>query len=202
MCENFEIICFKHCGDRSIFCREVPRSCPACAKVLADFSQPPFQLPNPFSNGRDKIMSIIIKPSSGIFLDVSYRHTHDLHIGIVDSNRRIFEYDQRGFVFNDFTKWSHCISFDRLVPESWSEYWDKILIDLARNPQWTDSRYDPVEFNCFDFVLEFMKKLGCKDFFYESKEHVCKDLILPKMKEALRYLGIYNRLRSANIYIR
>ncbi|XP_015119837.1 MKRN2 opposite strand protein [Diachasma alloeum] len=202
MSENFEIICFKHCDERSIFCREVPRSCPTCAEVITDFSHTPFQLPNPFSNGRDKPTSIIMKPSSGIFLDVSYRPVDDLHIGIVDSKRRIFEYDQRGFVFNDFTKWRHCISFDGLVPESWSEHWDNVLVDLSRSPQWKDSHYHPVEFNCFDFILEFIKKLGCKDFLYESKEHVCRDLILPKMKDALRYIAIYNSLRDANCYIR
>ncbi|XP_011308238.1 MKRN2 opposite strand protein isoform X2 [Fopius arisanus] len=138
---------------------------------------------------------------SGIFLDTCYTPENDLHIGIVDSKGRIFEYDQRGLVFNDLSNWRHCISLDPRVPESWYEHWDKIIIDLSRNPQWNQSNYHPLEFNCFDFVLEFIKNLGCNDFYYGSKEDICRDLIIPRMRESLRYISIHNNLRETNYYI-
>lgn len=201
MSPDVNIVCFRHCSDSAIFCKKIPKKCPICDDVIFEFAITPFQIPNPFTNARQKPTSLVIKPSSGTFLDVNYSPHDDLHIGIVSTNCEIFEYDERGLVINDFANWRHCISIEDLIPEPWNDYWDKILEDFADKSRWKSCCYHPVKFNCFNFVIEFGKALECRTFKYENKEDLCEDLVLPKMRESLRYIAIYNRLRDCDWFI-
>ena len=79
-----------------------------------------------------------------IFSD--YRNSHDLHIGVTDSNCRVYEYDSEGLHSDYTTSWSQCLAVPILSNSStevdpvWIEYWDFTLHEVAQQDRWTEER--------------------------------------------------------------
>ncbi|KAK2585326.1 hypothetical protein KPH14_010007 [Odynerus spinipes] len=158
--------------------------CPLCQELILNFSIEPFRIPYPFRNATSETTTIIVKPSRGTFLD-DYDIASDLHIGIVNSEGKLFEFDKHGLVINNILHWTNCIAI-KVVPTSWDCYWDEILNTMIQDTKWKSFNYDSINMNCFNFVIEFLRNLNYIDLKFVDKEDMCKKLILPKIQETLR----------------
>ncbi|XP_012263671.2 MKRN2 opposite strand protein [Athalia rosae] len=193
------VICFKHCCSRAIFCKQVPDDCPLCNSAIADYELEPFRLPYPFTKAKESPVTVVIRPSIGNFLN-DYNVTDDLHIGIVDSEGFVWEFDTPGLIKDDFLNWENCLAF-KIVPQSWTDHWDQILRRTCNNRKWSSINYREDTLNCFDFVLEFLKALKFEDLVFFSKEEFCQQFIIPKIQDALKFITIYRKLRDADYFV-
>lgn len=93
-------------------------------------------------------------------LNSNYENASDLHIGIVDSEGNIYEYDINGVRFGRRnSSWNQCIAIQVTKEKSqmWKDYWDHTLAVLSTSDQWTPENYDEQENNCYSFVITFLK---------------------------------------------
>ncbi|XP_043282898.1 MKRN2 opposite strand protein [Venturia canescens] len=194
------LICYKHCNDKSIFCKEVPIACPLCKTVVTRYVLEPFRIPCPFAEASGNPCALVVKPSFGNFLQ-DYKPTDDLHIGLTNSVGRIFEFDARGLTINDLTKWKNCLVINTSVPESWYSRWDEVLEELCTGSNWNLVNYNPTSYNCFDFVMNFLTLLNYKDLTFLDKTTLCSSFVLPKLRDVLRYVSLYRNLQSNEYYV-
>ncbi|XP_066948813.1 MKRN2 opposite strand protein isoform X2 [Macrobrachium rosenbergii] len=175
------IVCYQHCQGR-LFAFSLPAACPLCRVNLEN---EPLQIP-PFSD---------------------YKSTHDLHIGVTDSEGRVFEYEQEGLHSDYTSSWSQCLaipiisdSSNRLDPV-WQEYWDFTLNTLAKDPVWCEERYDETSFNCYSFVVEFLQRLAPPGLEVKtlSKTSLCSQLFLPYTIPAAKYISLYRSLLKEKV---
>lgn len=194
------IICFQHCCSTSIFCKQVPTVCPLCNNnCLSKFTLEPFVVPHPLVNAKDHPCCIIVRPSTGNFLD-NYTAADDLHIGVTNSLGNIVEFDKCGLVSNDYQKWKECVAIS-LIPESWQTFWDELLMEMSNSSKWHWNNYDEVNFNCFNFVIEFLKNLKHPDMQFVDKESLCEAFILPKIENILKYALLHTKLMDKQYYV-
>ncbi|XP_014203443.1 uncharacterized protein LOC106635809 [Copidosoma floridanum] len=198
MCLNKNLLCFKHCCSKSIFCQEVPEKCPICDQCLTTFLLEPFVVPNPLVNAKDYPCCVVVRPSDGDFLD--YNVSDDLHIGVTDSDGNVIEFDGCGLVKNDNTTWKKCAAIP-IIPTSWETFWDDVLNDMCNDSTWNASSYNFFEFNCFNFVIAFLNNLKYNNIQFMNKEDMCKICILPKIQSIIKYSSIHKQLIDNNIYI-
>jgi hypothetical protein len=194
-----DIICFQHCCPTNIFCKKVPEKCPICDSFLITLLLEPFVIPYPLVNAKDYPCCIVVIPSVGSFLD-TYNFTNDLHIGITNSYGDVIEYDKCGLVKNDRIKWKNCASIE-LIPESWITFWDEILNKMCNGVIWNADNYHNLEFNCFNFVISFLKELKYSNVQFMNKIDMCEVFILPRIQNILKYSSLYNCLKDKEVYI-
>ncbi|XP_050457528.1 uncharacterized protein LOC126854638 [Cataglyphis hispanica] len=194
MNDNPGIVCFRHCPRKNVFCKRVPMICPACSSRIQDFIVDPFRIPYPFVNATHYPTSIVIRPSCGSFLDDYNVTGDDLHVGIVDSDGGIVEFDKDGLIANDVDRWTDCIAF-QVVSVAWTVRWDETLSFMSKDDRWKSINYDDINMNCFDFVLEFLNNLGYENLKFASKVDLCERLILSKIQNAIRYNSLYRALK-------
>ena len=79
-----------------------------------------------------------------IFSD--YKNKEDLHIGITDSEGKVYEYDRDGLHLTKAATWNQCLAVpilnnpvDRDDPV-WLEYWDFTLYTIAKQERWVQER--------------------------------------------------------------
>lgn len=189
------IICFKHCSSTSVFCKEVPERCPLCNSTISDYVLQPFRLPYPFVRADECPVSVVMRPSRGDFLN-DYKITADLHIGIVDSNGHVYEFDTPGVIINDISNWQNCLALKIVTGSAWTDHWDGTIDTICKDDKWSSKNYNQETLNCFNFVLEFLKQLKYKDAVFSSKEEFCSNFIIPKIQDALKFVTIYRRLKD------
>ncbi|XP_011500483.1 PREDICTED: MKRN2 opposite strand protein [Ceratosolen solmsi marchali] len=199
MCVVNNLICFQHCCTTYIFCKTVPEKCPICDNFLTTLLLEPFVIPYPLVNAKDYPCSIVVRPSVGSFLD-DYNVNNDLHIGITNSSGMVIEYDECGLVRDDGDKWKCCASI-RLIPESWVTFWDENLNKMCNDVIWNANNYDNAEFNCFNFVISFLKELKYSDIQFMNKVDMCKEFILPRIQNILKYVSLCNYLKDKEVYV-
>lgn len=193
------IMCFRHCSEKSVFCRNIPTTCPVCSSHIRDFFVDPFRIPYPLTNAIHNPTSVIIRPARDSFLE-NYDGTRDLHIGIVNSIAKIVEFDKDGLIVNDVTRWTACVAF-KVVPIAWTFQWDDTLSLMLKDLKWRHVNYNETTLNCFDFVLEFFNNLGHGDLKFTSKEDLCKRLILSRIQNVIKYSSLYRALRDQDYVI-
>ncbi|XP_065224096.1 MKRN2 opposite strand protein [Planococcus citri] len=196
------IICFRHCTS-SISCYSVPQFCPICRQKLSNSSDiMPFRIPYPFVRAKQTPCSILLKPSKGNFLDI-YNPNADLHIGITRSDCRVIEYDFNGLCDSKTESWNECLCIYTLCDISWQMKWDNILLQVSNEFRNLNQRYDENSFNCYSFVLEFVKCLQHRDFMEvsSSKEIFCQRYVIPKMAVVFKYVRLFRILKNAEYYI-
>ncbi|XP_015173802.1 PREDICTED: MKRN2 opposite strand protein [Polistes dominula] len=193
------IICFRHCNIKNVFCKTIPEECPLCKEFIVNFRIEPFRIPYPFTNATSQSTSIVIKPSRGTFLD-NYEINDLLHIGVINSSGNLFEFDRYGLIINNFAQWTSCIAIE-VVPSSWNYYWDEILNIMRQDSKWKPINYNEDTMNCFNFVREFLYKLNYTNLQFKSAENMCRELILPKLHEAVRYITLYKKLKYGEYFI-
>ena len=196
---NSEIICFKHCDSRPVFCKKLPATCPVCSEKILSYILEPSTIPYPCGNATENPCSIAVRPSAGNFLD-DYKPTDDLHIAIVNSQGRIFEFDRGGLMVDDFVSWKDCLCLDG-APESWYSHWDSALCHLCNDTKWREENYKQDSTNCFSFVMDFLELLNYSRLQFLDKEQMCESIVLPKIREALRYISIYRELKFRECYV-
>ncbi|XP_076755150.1 MKRN2 opposite strand protein-like [Xylocopa sonorina] len=199
MTSESNILCFRHCCSRSMFCKSIPKICPICQSCIVDYKIEPFLVPYPYTNAIYEENSIVIRPSQGNFLN-DYHITDDLHIGITNSQGIVFEYDKEGLVINDCSKWTKCIAI-RLIPSSWDNHWNETLTIMLKDPKWRSDNYNESLMNCFNFVIEFLNNLKYTNLSFVNKETICEKLILPKIRDALKYNSVSMKLKTSDIFI-
>uniref|UniRef100_A0A914D2J4 MKRN2 opposite strand protein-like C-terminal domain-containing protein n=1 Tax=Acrobeloides nanus TaxID=290746 RepID=A0A914D2J4_9BILA len=116
-----------------------------------------------------KKASIILKPSQGHF--ENYNFGDDLHIGI-ESNNCVYSFWNNGIEVDSLDQWKYSII---VLPLSI----DNIDSHLSNFISMNNHRFQAVcylenEWNCFDFVIEFMLFLGYKK---RTKEEFLKEIM-------------------------
>ncbi|CAG9863097.1 unnamed protein product [Phyllotreta striolata] len=195
------IICFQHCGPK-VFCFTLPESCPTCHQDLnaADFSLLPFRVPYPFIKASQYPCAVVIKPTTGDFLN-DYHNSKDLHIGVTTSDGRVVEFDRQGLRNHRSAHWNQCLLLEQ-APGPWWEHWDEVLGAVSAQTCWSPEIYREDTHNCFSFVLTFLVTLGygklsgaakCKTVF-------CENFIIPRTSSAGKYISLYRRLKNG-VYV-
>ncbi|KAK6619042.1 hypothetical protein RUM44_003424 [Polyplax serrata] len=196
------ILCFQHC-DKKVFCFELPEICPVCSKDLstAQFKLLPTRIPYPFVRAAQHPCSILIKPTSGDFLN-DYFNSVDLHIGVTDSTGAVVEYDKNGLQRQKNNQWNQCLVLDGM-DESWADQWDEALKTVIKEGHWTPQMYNENSHNCYTFVLAFLQKLehDLLSNAANSSIYFCEKFILPRTTAAGKYISLYRKLRAVDCYI-
>ncbi|XP_077285256.1 MKRN2 opposite strand protein [Arctopsyche grandis] len=195
------IICFQHCGPK-IFCKALPEKCPICCDDLsiANFGLLPFRVPYPFVKASQYSCAVLIKPTNGDFLN-EYFNSKDLHIGITTSTGIIIEFDRKGLQKRGLY-WDQCLLIGQL-PSSWSDHWDDVLVKICKQPCWTSDSYKEESFNCYTFVLAFLRELNCGAMSEAatSRTTFCEKFIVPRTTAAGKYISLYRRLRDNGHFV-
>ncbi|KAK9869629.1 hypothetical protein WA026_003374 [Henosepilachna vigintioctopunctata] len=137
-----------------------------------------------------------MKPTVGTFLD-DYKNDDDLHIGVTDSKGSICEYDSNGLQMGRTEEWEQAVLIYKMS-EPWMDHWDVVLQEIQEDPLYTSERYDEYTFNCYTFVLEFLKRLKCEELndYLGNKEKFCEKFVLGKSKMSGFYINVYRKVRN------
>lgn len=197
------ILCFEHCGQRRIFCFELPEYCPACrAVLLEDTSLIPFRVPFPFVKASQYPCAVVIKPTNGDFLS-EYKLSMDLHIGITTTQGITVEYDKDGLSYG--RDWSESLLVYQLQiqDEEAIDIWDSVIDQVSSLDSWSPLRYNEETFNCYTFVLAFLRCLKYPPLTdaVKSKTIFCEHFVLPKTEIAWKYIKLYRRLKDSGYYV-
>lgn len=197
------ILCFTHCGPR-IFCFQLPEHCPVCHAVLDDTSTSltPFRVPYPFVKASQYPCSILMKPTHGDFLH-DYKLNQDLHIGITNSHGKVIEFDQQGLHTSRSADWNQCILITQMNDESWTEHWDQTLDQVSRQTSWTSDKYNEETYNCYTFVLVFVRCLhySAMSTVASSRDAFCEQYVKPKTITGCKYVCLYRKIRDGGFYV-
>ncbi|XP_054157014.1 MKRN2 opposite strand protein-like [Oppia nitens] len=216
------ILCFQHCNSRcKVFCLELPDHCPLCSASLSsvELKIPPFCVPYPFTSAKRTQCSLVIRPTDGDFLH-HYQNAADLHIGLTDSKGNVYEFDKNGLqmtaarssstsststVSSSSALWNQCLSVPIVtnMDNLWKEYWDYIIHITAQLDRWLPNQYSEHQNNCYSFVITFLRMLDVKDLkpSLNSKTQFCKDFIVPRTKNAAKYIALYRRVVKEGISV-
>ncbi|XP_039279379.1 MKRN2 opposite strand protein isoform X2 [Nilaparvata lugens] len=197
------IICVEHCGPR-VFCFQLPENCPACRTRL-DHSQAallPFRVPYPFVRASQHPCAVVIKPTNGDFLN-DYKVSMDLHIGVTNSKGHVVEFDKGGLHRDRTALWNQCLIVSQMTAEPWIEHWDTTLETLSKEDCWTPQRYHEETFNCYTFVLSFLRCLrdGSLSEAAVSRVKFCEAFVSPRATVACKYIALYRRLKDSGYYV-
>lgn len=200
-----KILCFQHLKNEiKIFCFEFPRFCKFCNAdlLISDLHIPPFRVPYPFKYSSKAINTVVIKPTTGDFLN-NYENSSDLHIGVTDSKGFVVEYDVNGLRRTKAHKWNQCLSIKVLqhMTPSVQSYWDHVLYETFTENCWTPARYNAESHNCYSFVLSFLRALQLE----ELEPHIfdkivfCKHFVTPQTHLAAKYISVYRKLKKDSV---
>ncbi|KAH8325722.1 hypothetical protein KR067_005474 [Drosophila pandora] len=220
------ILCFHHCNVK-VFCFTLPHTCPHCtAPLYADAdantnanADPnsdvdkavgprllPFRLPYPFVRATQHPCAIVLRPSTGDFLN-DYNNATDLHIAVTTSGGDIVEFDRIGLRRHrrddNPTEWRQSLLVGD-VPEPWHDFWDEVLQQIcAQSVRWSIASYEEETHNCYAFVLAFLQALGHAPLSEaaRSKTAFCEQCIVPRTTTAGKYISLYRKLRRSGVYV-
>ncbi|RZC43082.1 C3orf83 -like protein [Asbolus verrucosus] len=196
------IVCFQHCGPK-IFCFLLPETCPVCDVDLsqANFSLLPFRVPYPFIRASQYPCSVVIKPTSGDFLN-DYYNSMDLHIGVTTSTGTIVEFDKNGLRRHRSEQWGQCLLLDQ-APGPWTEHWDNTLLQVCRQKCWSSKAYSEHKHNCYTFVLTFLMTLNYGNLSKAANNRTifCEKFIVPRTTSAGKYISLYRKLKENGFYV-
>lgn len=211
ICTDPGIICFKHCKSK-IFASALLSKCPECQQTLNSndrFALMPFRLPYPFVKPHQYPCSIILRPTHGDFLN-DYINAMNLHIAVTMSDGAIIEFDHNGLTKttkHQMTSQSHWIQslVVETIPEPWYDHWDNVLndMDAIKHTKWTANAYHEDSFNCYTFVLEFLRRLnyGTLSAAAKNRTTFCEHYIIPRTTAAGKYISLYRKIRDHGFYI-
>nr|XP_016936891.1 MKRN2 opposite strand protein [Drosophila suzukii] len=225
------ILCFHHCNVK-VFCFTLPHTCPHCNAPLdadvdadgdADSSADadpnaeldrggprllllPFRLPYPFVRATQYPCAIVLRPSTGDFLN-DYSNATDLHIAVTTSGGDIVEFDRFGLRRHrrddNPPEWRQSLMVGD-VPEPWHDFWDEVLEQIcAQSVRWSIASYAEESHNCYAFVLAFLQVLGHAHLSEaaRSKTAFCEQCIVPRTTTAGKYISLYRKIRRSGIYV-
>ncbi|XP_075288758.1 MKRN2 opposite strand protein [Opisthocomus hoazin] len=197
------IVRVRHCG-AAIFCRRAPARCPACGSPLRGAGLPaaPVRLPGPFRHGHRQPRALLLRPAAGTFLG-GYDGRSDLHVGVSSSQGVVYNYDEEG-VHRAETGWEQCISIPLVQPDMFGllQQWDKLLEEFSAGEDWLPHRYDEHDHNCYTYALAFVNSvLTAQGKQQMSKSEFTERFVIPRTKQASRYLTLHQELTAKDFYI-
>ncbi|VDK79046.1 unnamed protein product [Litomosoides sigmodontis] len=146
-------------------------------------------LPNPFLSTNTGYCCIVLKPSTNSF--IKYKLGDNLHIGLSNSKGFVFSYTMDGIIVESF--WDDCICIYRFDD---SEMCDKMMKMFVRRccSQFSRQHYDKRNWNCYDFVVEFLVDIGVLKRATCAKEQFVAEYVCKALQRVLRYCSLLNRL--------
>lgn len=131
-----------------------------------------------------------------------YSCSKNLHIGVTNSCGKVFEYDSNGFQNHKTEEWGQSIIIYK-SSEAWSKQWDDTLASFQSNVNWCSDNYEENNFNCFTFVIEFLRQLNCRELEdFVDKEKFCEKFVLPKIVSTNEYITIYRNVKRNCYFIK
>ncbi|KHJ80175.1 hypothetical protein OESDEN_20155 [Oesophagostomum dentatum] len=111
-------------------------------------------LPCPFVKQQAFDCALVVKPTRGSFLE--YKAGDDLHIGISDSKSVVRSFWLNGISAED-SNWDGSLVIYRFISEN-GKFDQSLYRFISSCSQKFDGQlYDESNWNCFDFVVEFMR---------------------------------------------
>ncbi|CAL1534816.1 unnamed protein product [Lymnaea stagnalis] len=194
--DNLDLRSFQHCRkDVDLVCFLLPINCPLCNLPTANTESriPPYVLPSPFTSSLKSPRSLILKPTHGDFI-TSYSRACNLHIGITDERGYVYDFDEKGL--NQLSVWPEClpvITADMYDAEAWDQALQSVC---GHSASWHESRYHEDQWNCFDFVLQFLRQMRHPEVsgaVTMSKAEFCDHYLTKKAKRAEQYIHLYRQ---------
>ncbi|VDN52463.1 unnamed protein product [Dracunculus medinensis] len=151
---------------------------------------------NPFNS--HEMPSIVLKPSDGNTF-YNYKVGQDLHIGLY-VHGMIYSYWSKGIMIETCASWmdrihiykfNRCFNIANLLRKFFNEHSDRFSL----------ADYDEEHWNCFNFVIEFLKFFNPFQFSSIGKESFVHNYIQPTLKYALRYSFLVRQLQESAISI-
>lgn len=180
---------------------------PVCSNNSDTLKVIPFRLPYPFIKPYEYPCSIILRPTNGDFLN-DYFNSMDLHIGVTTSRGSIVEFDKRGLCKSvgkceAINQWSQSLLVDS-VPEAWYDHWDSVLSEMEETKEntWSSNAYHEETYNCYTFVLEFLRRLeyGSLSETAKNRNKFCEQYIVPRTTAAGKYISLFRKIRDNGFY--
>ncbi|CAI5442065.1 unnamed protein product [Caenorhabditis angaria] len=166
--------------------------CPDCNRKYEEASWTNNPLPCPFIEQVNARCAIVIKPSSGFF--TSYQIGDDLHIGICDSNSVIHSYWTDGIVAQD-TSWDKSILVYDFLPDfsNNTQWFDSTLVNFIQHSagRFQIDSYNEFEWNCFDFVMEFLKFINFRNY---TKVHFVSEFLQETLRNSMKYCSLVSKM--------
>ncbi|NWI72622.1 MKROS protein, partial [Dryoscopus gambensis] len=127
----------------------------------------------------------------------------DLHVGITNSKGVVYNYDREG-VHRAASGWEQCISVPLVQPDmpELLQQWDELLEEFSLEEAWLPHRYEEQQHNCYTFALAFVNRVrrgrGRQPL---SKAQFTERFLIPRTREASRYLTLHRELARSDFYI-
>ncbi|PIC49705.1 hypothetical protein B9Z55_008227 [Caenorhabditis nigoni] len=134
--------------------------------------------------------SIVIKPSNGHFR--SYKFEDDLHIGIADSRGAVHSFWTQGVEIQN-TMWQNSLILVSL--NSYSDLDESLKVFKESDTRFCKTKYSDDTWNCFDFVLEFLRFIGFRDY---SKMDFSREFTTKKLQGVVKYFTLFEKLKGQN----
>lgn len=136
----------------------------------------------------------------------NYQNADDLHIGLTDSKSNVYEFDHKGVhVGTRNRSWNNCLNISIIskTNQTWNDFWDYNLNILVEMPIWKPENYSEEDNNCYSFVITFLRLLQIKALrsSLSGKTQFCKDYIVPRTKNAAKYIALYRQVVKEGITI-
>ncbi|VDK84767.1 unnamed protein product [Onchocerca ochengi] len=185
-------ICGWSCITNSLIIRR--KFCPKCGmQITANTSRSIF-LPSPFISIAPRDCCILLKPSINSF--DKYKLGDDLHIGISNSKGFVFSYTTNGIIVESF--WHDCLCICHFNDSEMCDKRMKMFIRKYYN-RFTRQHYHKRNWNCYDFVVEFLIDIGKLDRTACVKEQFVTEHVCKALQRALRYYTLLNRLSQCKV---
>nr|XP_009939254.1 PREDICTED: MKRN2 opposite strand protein [Opisthocomus hoazin] len=115
----------------------------------------------------------------------------------------VYNYDEEG-VHRAETGWEQCISIPLVQPDMFGllQQWDKLLEEFSAGEDWLPHRYDEHDHNCYTYALAFVNSvLTAQGKQQMSKSEFTERFVIPRTKQASRYLTLHQELTAKDFYI-
>lgn len=177
--------------------------CPNCGDTLTSANiENADQVPSPFVDAKLVTCCILVKPTHGTFIK-DYIDGCDLHIAAIDTQGFIHEFNSAGAMkrnVHEIDDWNACIAIKlgESEDEKWKERWDRGLQSTMSRDHWTKDNYDETNFNCFDFIVSFLRSI---DLRVVSKTHFTQEYLLERIQSLKLYVSWYRRVAENGFHV-
>ncbi|KAL3995440.1 hypothetical protein ACH3XW_25825 [Acanthocheilonema viteae] len=163
--------------------------CPKCGMQITDNTSRCIFLPDPFLSKTTRCCCMVLKPSRNSFK--IYKPGDDLHIGLSNSNGFVFSYTADGIIVE--SSWDECLCIYRFSDNEMCDKRMKMFIKKYYS-QFSRQYYDRRNWNCYDFVVEFLLDIGILKRTKRVKEQFVTEYVCKALQRVLRYYSLLNRL--------
>uniref|UniRef100_A0A0R3S409 LRAT domain-containing protein n=1 Tax=Elaeophora elaphi TaxID=1147741 RepID=A0A0R3S409_9BILA len=165
------------------------RLCPKCGMQITGNTTRRIILPSPFLSTTIGYCCIVLKPSLNSFN--KYKLGDDLHIGLSTSKGFVLSYTANGIIVE--SSWDDCLCIYRFSDSEMCEKRMKMFVKKYYS-QFSRQHYNKRNWNCYDFVVEFLLDIGILKRTAYVKEQFVTERVCKALQRVLRYYSLLNRL--------